>query len=90
MKLGTRCLPKFLVQRVGKDKLVEALNKPQPEFVKDSIVPHLGRPDYHVKSYTNSNAKTISKKKWRDIRAGVVPEDPLYSVEDALALAGLS
>jgi len=91
MKLGTRCLPKFLVQKIGKERIIEALNTPEPEFTKDSVVSHQkSRTDYHVKSYTNSDAKMKSKKKWRDIQSGVVPEDPLYSVEDALALAGLS
>jgi len=47
------------------------------------------RDDYHAKSYANSDAKMKAKKKWQGIRDGEIPPDTLYSVDDALSMAGL-
>lgn len=87
MKLGVRNLPKFLVEKIGKDRIVEALNTQPQEFVKDGTVVR-NKSDYSIATYRTSKS-TAAKKKWRGIRDGIIPPDPLYSVEDALAKAGL-
>ena len=89
MKLGVRCLPKYLVEKVGKDKIKAALQKQEPEFLEGNAISRMKpRDDYHVKSYANSDAKTKAKKKWQGIRDGEIPPDPLYSVSEALKKAG--
>ena len=90
MKLGTRNLPKYLVERLGKDVVKAALNKPEPEVIKDSCTPHIKPTGAYAKTYNTSISTAASKKKWNEIKNRERPEDPLYSVEDALSLAGLS
>jgi hypothetical protein len=89
MKLGVRNLPKYLVERIGKDRIVEALNASPQEFVKGGTIVRT-KSDYSIATYRTSKSTATSKKKWKNIQDGLIPPDPLYSVEDALAKAGLS
>jgi hypothetical protein len=83
-------LPKFLVKKLGKEVVVEALHKVKQEFLADSTIPRMApRVDYHIKNYPNSTAKQKGKQKWREIQTGERQEDPLYSVGEALEKAGL-
>jgi hypothetical protein len=88
MKLGVRNLPKYLVERIGKDRIVEALNTSPQEFVKGGTIVRT-KSDYSIATYRTSKSTAAAKKKWRGIQSGLIPPDPLYSVEDALAKAGL-
>ena len=90
MKLGTRCLPKYLVEKLGADVIKAAVNRKEPEFLEGNVISRMkSRDDYHAKSYANSDAKMKAKKKWQGIRDGEIPPDTLYSVDDALSMAGL-
>ena len=83
-------LPKFLVQRLGKEVVVAALKIQPSEFTENAHLTRMApRTDYHSKRYGNSSAKVKSRKKWRDIKAGAVPPDTLYDLDDAIDRAGL-
>jgi len=81
-------LPKFLVQKLGKEavsKLITAGN-PLPECDIPKINTH---PDYKIRSFPSGTSRFESKKRWREKQAGILPEDELYSVDDAIGRAGL-
>lgn len=75
-------LPKWLVQKLGKEKVQELAGEYTP--TKHQVV---SRPRNHACS-TNTG-KNAARKKWRNIRDGEVQPDTLYSLDDAIKKAGL-
>jgi len=80
-------LPKSLVKKFGKEAIskliMESTACPRCDIPKINT-----HPDYNVRTYPGCS-KLESKKRWREKQAGILPEDPLYSVDEALEKAGL-
>lgn len=97
MTLGARCLPKFLVQKLGKEKIIHAIKESKPNALDPTNSPDYTRirnpkrpPDFYSNSSTNnSKAAYHARKKWREIKCGARESDPLYSLDEALERAGL-
>jgi len=102
-KLGTRCLPKFLVEKIGKDAIMQALRKPKPDFPDVPNVPidldirlhrvQLIKPQTGTTMRHPSGADCVSgnksKKLWRERQLGVSEPVERYSLNEALERAGL-
>lgn len=81
-------LPKWLVQKYGKDEVSRLITTGSP--LPSCDIPKFNtHKDYKIRSYPSGCSKLESKKRWREKQAGKLPEDKLYSVEDALDRAGL-
>jgi len=80
-------LPKWLVQKLGKDEVSRLITTgvPLPSCDIPKINTHK---DYNIRSYPG-NSKVEAKKRWREKRAGILPEDALYSLDEAFEKAGL-
>lgn len=69
-------LPKFLVDKLGKSVVQEAMTKNQC----------LKKPTRNVGC---SNSRNSSRLKWKLIKEGKLPPDELYNPKTALEIAGL-
>jgi hypothetical protein len=81
-------LPKFLVQKLGKDHvsaLITAGN-PLPKCDIPKVNTHA---DYKIRSFPSGRSKTEAKKRWRAKQEGKLQPDTLYSLDDAIERAGL-
>jgi len=75
-------LPKFLVQKIGKDRLHAMAGGYTP-------TPHTVMSRPRNRACPSHTGKVKARKKWRDIRDGIVQPDPLYSLDEAVDRAGL-
>jgi hypothetical protein len=94
MTRNARALPKFLVAKVGRERIMKAirdakLNALDPADLSTVACNPKRQADYFIHQYPNNKAKTQARKKWQAIQDGERAPDPLYSVEDALEKAGL-
>lgn len=81
-------LPKYLVQKLGKEQVSSLIVNgiPLPEYPEKINTP----PDFkRIRNIPAGQSQLMSKKKWRDIKAGRCSPDILYSVDEALEKAGL-
>ena len=83
-------LPKFLVNKLGIEKVRELYHQPVPEPLPelDTHVIPAPRTDYHIKSYP-VGSKLESKQKWREIHFGKRAPDVLYTLDEAIEEAGI-
>ena len=94
MTRNARALPKFLVEKVGRERIMKAIRDAKPNALDPPDSPTVFRnpkrqADYFIHQYPNNKAKTQARKKWQAIQDGEREPDPLYSVEEALERAGL-
>ena len=84
-------LPKFLVNKLGIEKVRELYHQPVPEPLPelDTHVIPAPRTDYHIKSYPATDAKLEAKRKWYAIRFGKRDPDVLYTLDEAIEEAGI-
>lgn len=84
--LGTQNLPKYLVQKIGKDKIMTLLkpNSPRPVLEITPITK-----DHRTRNYASGFGKQKAKSKWQAIQNGKMEPDVLYPVDEALERAGL-
>lgn len=89
-RITARGLPKYLVEKVGKDRIIEAIKTadPRPTDKPPHLLPKK-RVDYHEQSYPHTKSKDICRQRWRAKKSGEIPEDLLYSLDEAFAKAGL-
>jgi hypothetical protein len=75
-------LPKWLVQKLGKEKVTELAGTYVP-------TPHKVASRSSDRSSALSTGKQAARRKYKNIQAGLVEPEPLYSVDEALEKAGL-
>jgi hypothetical protein len=81
-------LPKWLVQKLGKERVSELVmsGEPLPPCDIRKVNTH---PDYHNRAYASHVGKKKARKKWEQIHFGKLEPDPLYDVDEAIERAGL-
>jgi len=75
-------LPKFLVQKIGKERLSEMAGEYVP-------TPHRIVSHRRNRACPSHYGKHKAREKWKKINNGELQPDPLYSLEEALEKAGL-
>jgi hypothetical protein len=87
-------LPKFLVDKIGRDKLLEAMNQPVPEFpaIPDIMVQQreeARREFYRTHGSPTGTARIEGRKRHNARASGKLPPMEVYSLDEAIEHAGL-
>jgi hypothetical protein len=81
-------LPKHLVQKLGKEQVSSLIMNGVP--LSEHTIKINTPPDFkRIRNIPAGQSQLMSKKKWRDIKAGRCSPDILYGVDEALERAGL-
>ena len=84
---GARALPKHLCNKLGYDRLLQIVvqSEPLPD-PKPNTFPRRIR---GCKTSSCCASNISSRKKYQDIKNGLIPPDEHYDLEDAISKAGL-